>query len=321
VTVRVLEGDVMDMLPTLESESAHCVVTSPPYFQLRDYGVPGQIGLEKTPEEYIAKMVAVFREVRRVLRKDATCWINISDSYAASGKGPQGVTGFGNHSVRQGFIGTSQRSKTDSGIPGCKPKDLIGIPWMLAFALRADGWYLRADIIWSKPNPMPESVTDRPTKAHEYLFLLSKSRTYFFDQDAVREPTRSLDPENISYRPNSARIAEEGRKEFHAKHEMSARSYNPAGRNIRSVWEIATAPFPSAHFATFPPALVEPCIKAGCPSGGTVLDPFFGAGTTGLVADRLGRNCIGIELSPTYAAMARARLIGDAPMFADVVGA
>lgn len=272
MVIRVLEGDARSILTILPSESVHCVVTSPPYYGLRDYGTAGQLGIESKPAKYIASMVSVFHEVRRVLRKDGTCWVNIGDSY--------------------------------------KDKNLLGIPWMLAFALREDGWYLRSDIIWSKPNPMPESVTDRPTRAHEYLFLLTKSTHYYYDVDAIRETSVYEGPPKPG---RQAAITCLGGKQT-----MALGSGNPAGRNKRSVWEIATAAFPEAHFATYPTALVEPCIKAGSPVGGTVLDPFVGAGTTLLVADRLQRDGIGIELNPTYAAMARKRLVGDAPMFVQI---
>ena len=330
-------GDALEVLRTLSAESVHCCVTSPPYWGLRDYGVPGQIGLEPTVGEYVEKMVAVFREVRRVLRADGTCWLNLGDSYAGSwGAQSRGGPPSESSTLKgTGHVGGGPKIKSLSAVqiaahpkgqthtgtirdPGLKPKDLAGVPWRVAFALQDDGWWLRSDIIWHKPNPMPESVTDRPTKAHEYVFLLAKSPTYYFDAEAVREPTLSLDPGHISYRPNSARIAEEGRKEFSAKHAMSARAYNSAGRNIRSVWTIATAPYAEAHFATFPPALAERCIKAGCPAGGTVLDPFAGAATTLLVADRLQRRGIGIELNPAYVAMATERVRSDAPLFAAV---
>ena len=255
-------GDVLAVLAELPEESVHCVVTSPPYYALRDYGVPGQIGLEETPEQYIAKMVEVFRAVRRVLRKDGTLWLNIGDSYAGSGCG----WGGGSFSEKTGHFekihgeGAEHKSKDQTPPPGMKPKDLMGIPWMLAFALRADGWYLRSDIIWSKPNPMPESVTDRPTKAHEYLFLLSKSARYFYDAEAIRETTEGHDSGNVARKPGQDSIPG-------ASHVGRGFPWSNVGqgRNRRTVWTIATEPYPEAHFATFPRKLVQPCILAGCP--------------------------------------------------------
>lgn len=329
MSIRLIVGDCRERLADLPDESVHCVVTSPPYFGLRDYGVGGQIGLEPTPDAYVAELVAVFREVRRVLRRDGTCWLNLGDSYAGNKAG--NTNGTGTSGLKRDGRPEASRAATvakmgadmasmsfQKSVPdGLKPKDLIGVPWRVAFALQADGWWLRSDIIWSKPNPMPESVRDRPTKAHEYVFMLTKSERYFYDADAIAEPTVSLDPDHPSYRPNSVAIAENGRKEYSAKHAMSARSYNPAGRNARTVWTIATQPYAEAHFATFPPELAERCIKAGSPKGGVVLDPFAGAGTTLLVADRLGRDAIGVELNPTYASLAERRVVADAPLFAE----
>jgi len=308
-------------------------VTSPPYFGLRDYGVTGQIGLERTPDEFIAKLVAVFREVRRVMTDDGTCWVNIGDSYAAN-------RGYQVPDSKHVDVGNSRGQKAAEY--GLKPKDLIGIPWMLAFALRADGWYLRQDIIWQKPNPMPESVTDRCTKAHEYVFMLSKSSTYWYDADAIAEPaiyagltgqdeSGFKNPMNFNGKHASAPTVRNQKKSdkqrghgrrhdgFNDRWDAMSKTEQCGGtRNKRSVWSIATRPFAEAHFATFPPELPELCIKAGCPKGGTVLDPFFGAGTTGLVADRLGRNAIGIELNPEYAAIARKRIVSDAPLLTEV---
>lgn len=316
MTWRIIEGDCRAELSRLPDGSAHCCVTSPPYWGLRDYGHPDQIGLEKTPEEYTGKLVAVFREVRRVLRDDGTLWLNLGDSYAGSsqtgGTDVSGLLGYGNAGTRDPITTHAPRRLTPKNL---KPKDLVGIPWRVAFALQADGWYLRSDIIWAKPNPMPESVTDRPTKAHEYVFLLSKSPRYYFDQDAVREKGSGLawnsatkhHPENEAIRQSvgTAQSGGTGRR----------RDLEQTGRNIRSVWTVTTQPFPDAHFAVYPPELIEPCIKAGCSEGGTVLDPFCGSGTTGVVATRLDRSFVGIELSPKYAAMARARIEGDAPLF------
>jgi DNA modification methylase len=431
MSVRILLGDVREKLAELPDESVHCVVTSPPYFGLRDYGtasweggdpacdhstprsrgddiksgdkqgtsagsrpntqreckcgatrIDRQIGLEPTPAEFVAVMVEVFRDVRRVLRKDGTLWLNLGDSYASAWACKRrNVVGNGSPDE------DTPRGRTG---PGLKEKDLIGIPWRVAFALQADGWYLRQDIIWSKPNPMPESVTDRCTKAHEYLFLLSKSARYFYDNEAIREPSDRPDLADATrnYVPPSRRLPGDTREEGR----QAAPYCHPDGRNRRSVWTVATQPFKEAHFATFPPDLIEPCIKAGCPkdccakcgapvvretervdqgfdgsrygeravaaSGGaitggtakstlgssngklvgktettgwlpsctcdaglargTVLDPFGGAGTTGLVADRLQRDAILIELNPEYAGIAERRIQGDAPMFAQV---
>lgn len=313
-TVDIRIGDCRTLLAAMESQSVHCCVTSPPYFGLRDYGVDGQIGLEQTPDEYVAEMVAVFREVRRVLRDDGTLWLNLGDSYA--GAGPSGASYESETTKRRAEMktdGSFRISKTlaSRGLtyadkkpippPGLKKKDLIGIPWRVAFALQADGWFLRQDIIWHKPNPMPESVRDRCTKAHEYIFLLSKSPTYYFDSEAIKEPIQSDRAPS-----RKAKALGAGRKELR----KGGTPYDGTGetRNRRSVWTVTTKPFKGAHFATFPPDLIEPCILAGCPPQGTVLDPFGGAGTTGLVAKQHGRNAILLELNPEYAAMARERI-------------
>lgn len=367
-TARIIVADVMDGLRQLPDESVHCVVTSPPYWGLRDYGVPGQIGLEPTPDEYVARIVEVFREVRRVLRHDGTLWLNLGDCYASQ------------PSWGRGGGGTLEGRKQDAvpgplrHVHGLKPKDLVGIPWRVAFALQADGWWLRSDIIWSKPNAMPESVTDRPARAHEYVFLLAKSERYYYDAEAIREPLASTPDEYLragrSVRENHAFGSVAGRP-------LGAKSFStvPSGRNKRSVWTIATEPFPEAHFATFPQKLVEPMILAGSPeracpkcgapwrrrvavrsystpahqrhgrpshmgrppqqsgwfwrpaersdfgfepgcscSGndgsarGVVLDPLVGSGTTLVVAARLGRDSLGIELNPEYADIARRRV-------------
>jgi DNA modification methylase len=337
MSVRIIEGDCRTVLARLEDGKVNCCVTSPPYFGLRDYGVDGQIGLEETPDAFVAEMVELFREVRRVLRDDGTLWLNLGDSYQ-NAKGQSG--GFDPKQPARRHLRAARPQ--DKAIPGLKPKDLIGIPWRVAFALQADGWYLRQDIIWSKPNPMPESVQDRCTKAHEYIFMLSKSARYFYDIDAIKEPMSLSSVERLSQDVESqtgsnrvpgktngnmkavGRVDKQrghGRRHagFNDRWDAMERAEQCTGmRNKRSVWEVATQPFSEAHFATFPPALIEPCIKAGCPAGGTVLDPFGGAGTTGLVADRLQRNAILIELNPAYAEMARKRLLGDAGMFAEV---
>jgi len=357
----IICGDCLEVLKTLPAESVDCCITSPPYYGLRDYGIGGQIGLEPTPEAYVARLVEVFREVRRVLKKEGTLWLNLGDSYAGSSGCHKGGSEKAN----------SNAGATNSYImpkPG-KPKDLIGIPWMVAFALRADGWYLRSDIIWHKPNCMPESCKDRPTKAHEYIFLLSKSQKYYYDNEAIKDPLQT----------NAPRTTKNGEGNGELAHGHFGQSKN--GRNKRTVWTIPTRPYKEAHFATFPEALVEPCILAGtsekgyCPacgkawirqvergdivsradngnkhppvlsavlSGqgtngtgksslamtrdvktlgwlpscqcaskprpGIVLDPFFGAGTVGLVAKKLGRHYIGIELNPEYISMAKTRV-------------
>jgi DNA modification methylase len=438
VSFRIIPGDCLEVLKTLESESVHCCVTSPPYWGLRDYGVEGQIGLEATPELFVSKMVEVFREVKRVLRDDGTLWLNLGDSYNSnthwSGGGPNAVAG---NALR------INSGETRGLIDGLKTKDLCGIPWLVAFALRADGWYLRSDIIWHKPNPMPESVTDRPTKSHEYIFLLTKSPRYYYDAEAVKEAVSEASIARIS-QPNFANqkggakdYATNGVNGSSIRQTLERFAENPSGRNKRSVWTVATAPFSGAHFATFPPKLIEPCILAGtseqgccsecgapwervvelgeiestggspnnrrngitnldgsqnncgvfvqrahvtkgwqptckCKGDGndgaisevgierqpvsvemesgktngrqrrseaqisdtvlaerpqdihgtrrnlkpcTVLDPFAGAGTTGLVASRLGRSFIGIELSPDYLKMAQDRIVDDSPLF------
>lgn len=306
----IYTGDCRHLLSLMPSQSVHCIVTSPPYFGLRDYGVARQIGLEETPMQFVAELVEVFREVRRVLRDDGTLWLNLGDSYANDGK--WGGSSGGKHAAAlHGKTGIG-RGKTSTGL---KPKDLIGIPWRVAFALQADGWYLRQDIIWSKPNPMPESVSDRCTKAHEYLFLLSRSGRYYFDNKAIAEAAVSDHASGNGFAGRQGGSERVGPQTGGAgtREEWS----NVGGkRNKHSVWTVAPNPFKEAHFATFPPALIEPCILAGCPQGGVVLDPFFGAGTTGLVAQRNGRRFIGIELNPKYVDIARRRLGMDIGAFA-----
>jgi DNA modification methylase len=390
----IYQGDCLDIMSTLEVESVQMVCTSPPYFGLRDYGVDGQIGLEATPEIYVETLVSVFREIKRVLRNDGTVWLNLGDSYNGSGKAGRNPE----YQAKHTEFGKPSKEKSRFGMPTniktLKPKDLIGIPWRVAFALQADGWWLRSDIIWHKPNPMPESVTDRPTRSHEYLFLLAKSQRYYYDAEAVKEACQSG--------PSDIKKMQESRDRIGGKHKDLIDPFSkassatkigqkrsvghPAGRNCRSVWTIPTQPFPGAHFATFPEALVTPCIKAGtsekgcCPecgspwvrmvektaatndrarkdvgdyfpdkggnpsgirslSGATytpqriatndwrptcthnhepapcvVLDPFSGAGTTGLVAEKLGRNFVGIELNPEYAKMAEKRINDVQPL-------
>lgn len=334
-TNRVTCGDALATLQRMPSESVHCIVTSPPYFGLRDYQVAGQIGLEETPRQYVEKLTALFREARRVLREDGTLWLNLGDSYVGALSQHKDGGSQGHNSV------ISQ--KTMSGIPdngrvernralyesGLTIKNLLGIPWRVAFALQDDGWILRSDIIWSKPNPMPESVIDRPTKAHEYVFLMSKNARYWYDADAIREPAQNWgerDRTNGKYhnegtglRPHSGlkgkprkatlngTMLPDGARIRHGLGESTLDEEFDT-RNKRSVWTIATQPNAEMHFATFPEKLIEPMILAGCPVGGIVLDPFFGSGTTGLVARRLGRKFAGIELNPSYVAIAERRL-------------
>jgi DNA modification methylase len=386
VTVSILVGDCRELLKGLPDESVHCVVTSPPYWGLRDYGtakweggdtgcdhrqqlggeggasakqntsagtqtiayrdncgkcgarrIDAQLGLEPTPQAYVENMVAVFREVRRVLRDDGTLWLNLGDSYNSIGHKKSG-SGYGSTGLAGGIAQEHHPLRRENTAPGLKHKDLVGIPWRVAFALQADGWYLRQDIIWAKPNPMPESVRDRCTKAHEYLFLLAKSEQYFYDAEAIKEPVsdktharRKIVPAGwavgegahtaVAHQTakNHRKVAEPGSGVKNNSSMDAALAVMPDNRNKRSVWTVPSAPFPEAHFATFPPALIEPCILAGSPPRGVVLDPFGGAGTTGLVADRLQRDAIIMELNPEYVKMATARITGDAPLFAEVV--
>lgn len=338
MTVSILHGDCRRVLASLPDRHFQTCVTSPPYFGLRDYGVDGQIGLEHSPDAFVAEMVAVFREVRRVLRDDGTLWLNLGDSYANDGKWG-GHTG-GKH-VRVLHSSPIGRNKKYTGL---KPKDLMMIPARVALALQADGWFLRSEIIWHKPNPMPESVTDRPTSAHEKVFLLSKSERYFYDAEAISEAevvpnwddgTRvfggvNKHGANLAHGDRTTgRLAVARKRGVPPRHEgyessdQSGLDEVPrgAGRNARNVWSIATRPFKEAHFATFPPELPERCIKAGSRPCDHVLDPFGGAGTTGLVADRLQRNATLIELNPEYAAIAERRIAGDAPLLSAIGGA
>jgi len=340
--IEIYTGDCSSIMKKLDAASIQCCVTSPPYYGLRDYGTASwvggdpecehkeflgghgdkskkqitsagtqkynykhmckkcgakrtddQIGLEQTPDEYIEKLVAVFREVHRVLKDDGVLWINIGDSY--NGSGPSGGPG-------KQYTNKGSQKTTKKNIKNLKTKDLIGIPWMLAFALRADGWYLRQDIIWAKNNPMPESVQDRCTKSHEYIFLLSKNGKYFYDYDAIKEKQNSTS--GALNRSVGMKSGADGNKNDGGRSGIASTGY----RNKRSVWTVNTKSFPEAHFATFPEKLIEPCIKAGSRMGDTVLDPFFGSGTTGVVAKQLNRNCIGIELNPEYVELAQNRI-------------
>ena len=322
-------GDCTEAMQSMAAESVQCVVTSPPYWGLRDYGVDGQIGLEDTPEEYVQKMVDVFREVRRVLRGDGTVWLNMGDCYAGSGKAGNNPEYWGKHKEFGHLTGSNPGRFGRARVippPGLKPKDLVGIPWRAALALQADGWYLRQDIIWSKPNPMPESVTDRCTKAHEYIFLLSKSARYFYNADAIKEPATNTttkmpdgwDTGSGSHGSFHRNGREKGKKTRGQEREhegfrdkwdgMTKQEQGSFGRNKRSVWTVSTSRYSAAHFATFPPKLIEPCILAGSRPGDTVLDPFGGSGTTAGVAMQHGRKAILCELSEEYGALVPARI-------------
>jgi DNA modification methylase len=286
-------------MKTLPDGCVQTCVTSPPYFGLRDYGGgDSEIGQEDTVDGYVQKMVEVFREVRRILRDDGTLWLNLGDSYmSAKNCAPPPQTQGGQRGMPSDFVPANRKDQK-----GLKTKDLIGIPWRVAFALQADGWYLRQDIIWHKPNPMPESVTDRCTKAHEYVFLLSKSARYYYDSEAIKEP---------GVKGAAGSSFNKGKTATHQMGRSSGKDRSDSDtRNRRSVWTVATKPYRGAHFATFPPALVEPCILAGCPVGGTVLDPFSGSATTGQVALANGRSYVGCELNPEYHELAQQRLDG-----------
>ena len=312
MTTQILEGDCRETLKTIPEKSAHCCVTSPPYFGLRDYGNESQIGLEQTPEAFVQELVSVFREVKRVLRDDGTMWLNLGDSYYnyRPGKG-QALSKQSCASNDQDLPQTCARR--GNKLDGLKEKDLIGIPWMVAFALRADGWYLRQDIIWHKPNPMPESVADRCTKAHEYVFLLSKTQSYYYDRMAIAE--QAIYAEQHANKTTSC-----GKKKIDSGVKANIEQYQQIGvennktcleggmRNKRSVWSVNVKPYKEAHFATYPPELIEPCILAGCPKGGTVLDPFGGSGTTAQVAMENNRSSILCELNPEYVKLINHRL-------------
>jgi DNA modification methylase len=318
----IIQGDALEVLRTLPDNSVDCCVTSPPYYALRDYGVSGQIGLEDTPEAYIERLREVFMEVRRVLKPEGTLWLNIGDSYWG-GKGYSGSSS-GKYQWEQRKAGKSIANSysnfgdkgtiraTDKKHEYIKAKDLIGIPWMLAFALRNAGWWLRQDIIWQKPDPMPESVTDRCTKSHEHIFLLSKSRKYYFDHRAIMEPAAydgRKDTRMKGSHKYSQGVTGLNSQTFAARdHERWIMKDGVYMRNKRDVWTVNTETYREAHFATYPPKLIVDCIKAGCPAGGIVLDPFMGAGTTAVVARKLNRDFIGIELNPKYVKIAEKRL-------------
>ena len=334
---KIYQGDSLEVLKTFEDNSIDCCVTSPPYYTLRDYGVDGQIGLEETPEKYIERLTEVFMEVHRVLKPNGTLWLNIGDSYngykgnaKSQYNDSKYVGGHGGHPTRPSGYGLECKE--------LKPKDLIGIPWMLAFSLRNAGWYLRQDIIWHKPNPMPESVKDRCTKSHEYIFLLSKSQKYYFDYEAIQEEATGYDGRKDTMMKGSKKYdtqimpnqsVQTMAKNGHERWKFKSKNCQYDGqvpnsmhirggmglpdevypvRNKRDVWSINVKPCKEAHFATYPPELVSTCILAGCPEGGVVLDPFMGSGTTGIVAYKLGKHYVGIELNPEYVEMAKRRI-------------
>jgi DNA modification methylase len=352
---KIYNENCLTGLTMIESNSIDCCVTSPPYYGLRDYGCSEQIGLEETPELYVQKLVDVFNEVRRVLSKDGTLWLIIGDSYAGSGKG------IGSDHGKAVFTDDNIK-KTDWKKTNLKPKDLIGIPWMTAFALRASGWYLRMDNIWNKPNPMPESVTDRCTKSHEYIFMLSKSAKYYYDQDAIKQPVtdttvfrmsqqlenqkgsdrvpgktngnmKAVGPGRNPRKSVDTRGGNQGSEKGILAMAINGRGvnghsgyYDPDGNiigggmaNKKSVWTVTTKPFKEAHFATFPPDLIVDCIKAGCPEGGIVLDPFMGAGTTAMVARKLNRNFIGFELNQKYVKIANNRIHEEIGLYKELI--
>lgn len=302
---KILCGDAAEVLKTLPRESVNMCVTSPPYYGLRDYGEEGQIGIEQSPDEYIARLIKVFDEVYRVLAKDGTLWLNIGDSYAGSGKGP--MTLAQNGKSKDVFDMRNRIYEVPKSWSGIKPKDLIGIPWMLAFALRERGWYLRSDIIWYKKNCLPESAKDRPTKTYEHIFLLAKSRRYYFDYKAIQEPIKEVSKERYK-RGRSANSKYVGKQGITQVREDFS-DFDQQFRRKRDVWEVSTNTYKmDEHFAMFPERLIEPCILAGSKVGGVVLDPFFGSGTTGAVAKRFGRDFIGIDLNARYLEKAKERI-------------
>ena len=317
MAIKILQGNCINKLKTIADKTFHTCVTSPPYWGLRDYGVDNQLGLEETPQEYVVNMVQVFREVRRVLRDDGTVWLNLGDSYASNGTYiNKWLKKDKNKDKQHLHTKNADRYKDRKAYRSniIKPKDLIGIPFRVAFALQEDGWYLRQDIIWNKPNPMPESVKDRCTKSHEYIFLLSKSKNYYFDNEVIKE--KGTDRIGGNVKPQKGvdqRFSETKQGLLEAQQKIYEKV------NKRSVWTVTTKPYKEAHFATYPPDLIEPCILAGCPEGGHVLDPFGGSGTTALVADRLGRNATLIELNKSYVDIINNRLKADNSLFMEIV--
>lgn len=314
----LLQGHCLEVLRTLPTESVQTCITSPPYFGLRDYGCDGQIGLESTPDAFVSSLVDVFAEVHRVLKSDGTLWLNLGDSYAAQRGGTSmpaetlagGIGGKGDKAAHRGHDGAAGHAHRNASNIGLKHKDLIGIPWRVAFALQQYGWYLRQDIIWHKPNPMPESVTDRCTKSHEYIFLLSKSQKYFYDIDAIREPhLHASDPRNDGKRHTYSDHAKHNQVDpVRQRTKTDCVSFHPNGRNKRSVWTVCTKPYKGAHFAVYPTELIRPCILAGSRPGDTVLDPFNGSGTTGFVSMEERRKYIGIDINDEYLAIADSRI-------------
>jgi DNA modification methylase len=309
-TDKIYCGDALDVLRTLPGGGVHCAVTSPPYYGLRDYGAAGQIGREGSPEEYIKRLTAVFGEVWRVLRDDGTLWLNISDTYCGAGGGSQRFD-------PMNPVGRTGKQVSGHYAPGCKPKDLIGVPWLLAFALRDSGWYLRNAIVWAKENPMPESAKDRFTRCYEFVFLLAKSKSYYFDGPAVAEPVAASTVRRMKGGSGGANKYSDGVPGQPRQNINRGRTPGsipdeliPVFRNRRDLWMINTVPYSGAHFAAFPPKLAVTCILAGCPHGGVVLDPFFGSGTTGLAAKENGRRYIGIDINADYCHLAEERIAG-----------
>ena len=304
-------GDSLEVLKTMDDESVHCCVTSPPYWALRNYDHPDQLGQEATPEGYVDNLVAIMGEVHRVLRSDGTLWLNLGDTYAGTGykgkhKDPKNPKG------RNGQANDAKNHK----VPGLKSKDMVGIPWRVAFALQEDGWWLRSDIIWHKTNPMPIPVNDRPTSCHEYIFLLAKSKHYYYDKDAILEPLKDQNRVEQEGGSGFGGRKHAGNRDKTLNNAYSGTLYDATklkGKNKRDVWTVATNGYRGAHFAVYPPKLIEPCILAGCPDGGVVLDPFSGSGTTGVVAMNNGKNYIGIELNPEFAELSHQRIKDEVP--------
>ena len=314
MTWEIKVGNSLDILQEMPEKSIHCCVTSPPYFALRNYQNDEQIGQEETPEEFVENLVEVFRGVKRVLRDDGTLWLNIGDTYSRGNRGkvvpPAGVAATKNDDIKYGDLETPKLNSH----PTIKQKDLIGIPWRVAFALQADGWYLRSEIIWHKPNPMPESVKDRPTRAHEHIFLLTKNEKYYYDAESIKtdanpEAAKRAKRKNFAHHRKTDEWAEGSGMQPHSGFD---KEYTKA--NKRDVWSVPVKTYRGAHFATYPPDLIEPCVLAGCPVDGVVLDPFSGAATTGVVACQKNRNYIGIELNPEYAKLSEDRLSKEAAL-------
>ncbi len=309
---KIICANAIDGLKTLADNSVDTCVTSPPYYGLRDYGESGQIGMEKSPQEYIENLTEIFMEVRRVLKPMGTLWVNIGDSYAGSGKGPMSLALAGNGKNSTLYEKNSKVHEVPKTWDGIKPKDMIGIPWMLAFSLRANGWYLRSDIIWHKTNCLPESVKDRPTKCYEHIFLFAKERKYYYDYGAIQEPLKQVSKER--YKRGRSDHSKYTGQELHQninRQRDDFSLFNQEFKRKRDVWEVSTNTFRmNEHFAMYPEKLIEPCILAGSAKGGIVLDPFFGSGTTGVVAKKHGREYIGIDINPKYCELAEKRIMG-----------